>query len=120
MENPDALAAYIAQISGEREDYLRQRTARQADAGADRMSRDGRGEWIRSEDFSRRLWQEMRRDKVWQTLRRGELIQDFHKAEFERLRPLIESELRHGHAVDLPFLRSVSRGRLTRPARTPR
>ncbi|MBR4710724.1 MAG: hypothetical protein IKP10_01740 [Clostridia bacterium] len=113
MENPDALAAYIAQISGEREDYLRQRTARQADAGADRMSRDGRGEWIRSEDFSRRLWQEMRRDKVWQTLRRGELIQDFHKAEFERLRPLIESELRHGHAVDLPFLRSVSRGRLT-------
>ena len=113
MEHSEALAAYIAQVSAERERYLAQRTLKQLGADPDRERPGERDRAAAGDAFERALWQQKRRDKVYQALQRGELVQDFHRAEFEQLRPLIESELAHGHPVDLPFLRSVSRYRLT-------
>ena len=111
MDHSEALAAYIRQVSDEREAYLTQRLLKQMEPGRKGPGAGYAG--IRDEALDRQIYQQKRRDKVYQALQRGELIQDFHKAEFEQLRPLIESELKHGHAVDLPFLRSVSRHRLT-------
>ncbi len=113
MEHTEALAAYIGRISAERERFLRQRTAKQLEPELKRMAPPDRETYLRSDAFERLLYQQKRRDKVYQALQRGELIQDFHRAEFDQLLPLIESELRRGHDVDLPFLRSVSRYRLT-------
>ncbi|MBR4458746.1 MAG: hypothetical protein IKS31_07305 [Clostridia bacterium] len=113
MEHPEALAAYIGQLIAEREKYLYQRTVKQLDPELKRMSPGEREACLHGDTFDRLFYQQKRRDKVYQALQRGELIQDFHKSEFSQLEPLIESELRHGHAIDLPFLRSVSHGRLT-------
>ena len=113
MEQTEALQAYTQQLSAEREQYLRQRAEKQAEPDLRRMMPEDREAYLQGEAFARQLYQQKRRDKVYQALQRGELIQDYHKAEFEQLRPLILSELRHGHPIDLPFLRSVSRSRVT-------
>ena len=113
MEHPEALAAYVGQVSGEREKYLYQRLVKQLEPELKRLSPAERELYLHGESFERQFYHEKRRDKVYQALQRGELVQDYHRAEFEQLEPLILSELRHGGDVDLPFLRSVSRYRVT-------
>ncbi len=113
MERQEALAAYARAASLEREQYLYQRALKQAGGEAHGMTAAERDRYVRSEAFSNALYQQKRRDKIYQALQRGELIQDYHKAEFDQLAPLIISELEHGQEVDLPFLRSVARSRLT-------
>ena len=113
MEHTEALAIYAQLVSAEREEYLRQRALRQLEPDMKRMSPEERDACLRDEAFARTLYQQKRRDKVYQALQRGELVQEYHQAEFAQLEPLILSELRRGHSVDLPFLRSVSRSRVT-------
>ncbi len=113
VDGPEALSAYITQIAAEREEYLLSRTLRQLEPDPGRLTPQEREICLRSEAFSRLLYQQKRRDRVYQALQRGEMVQDFHKAEFDQLRPLIESEIRLGYPVDLPFLRSVARHRLS-------
>ncbi len=113
MEHTEALAIYAQLVSAEREEYLRQRALRQLEPDMKRMSAEERDACLQGEAFARTLYQQKRRDKVYQALQRGELVQEYHQAEFAQLEPLILSELRRGHSVDLPFLRSVSHSRVT-------
>ena len=109
MDHPEALQAYIRQLSEERERYLHQQTLKMLNPELKRMSPRDRELYIRGEAFARQLYQQKRRDKVYRALERGELVLDYHRAEYEQLEPLILAELRAGNDADLAFLRSVSR-----------
>ena len=113
MNEQEVLAAYARQAGIEREKYLYQQTLRQFGPDMRGMGPEQRERFVRGDVFQGALFRTKRRDKVWQALERGELIQDYHRAEFEQLAPLIRSELQHGREIDLPFLRSVARSRLT-------
>ena len=113
MEHMEALTAYAQAAALEREDYLRQGTLKKANAVTRGMAREEREQFLQSDTFATMLIQQKRRDKVYQALLRGELTEAYHRVEFEELLPLIESELKHGNEIDLPFLRSVESGRVT-------
>ena len=113
MEHSEALAAYIRQVSDEREAYLTQRLLKQMEPG-----RKGPGagyQGIRDEALDRQIYQQKRRDKVYQALLRGELTHDYHQTEFELLEKLRLEEAEQGRPVNLPFLRSVEKSRLSLP-----
>ena len=113
MDRQQALAAYIQAVIPEREDWLYERALAKVRPITRGMEPEALEEYLASRAFSNALYQTKRSDKVYQALNRGELVQDFHQAEFERLAPLIIDEARHGHGVDLAFLRSVDRSRVS-------
>ena len=109
MDRREALKAYAEAVSREREKYLEQRALQKAG----RMTPQEKNKYLQSEAFENAVYQLQRRDKVYQALRRGELIQDYHQTEFEALAPLILREMEQGNPVDLPFLRSVEKSRIS-------
>ena len=113
MDRQEALAAYAQAVSREREEYLYQQALRKAQALMRSMSPGEKENYLSSQPFMNTLYQQKRRDKVYQALQRGELTQDYHLAEFDQLCAMIQSELNHGNRIDLPFLRSVERSRVT-------
>ena len=113
MEQQEALTAYAQAAALEREVYLRQSAVKKANVITRGKSQAEREEYLRSDAFSTLLYQQKRRDKTYQALLRGELVMDYHQEEFRELKPLIESELKHGNEIDLPFLRSVESARVT-------
>ena len=113
MERQEVLTAYAQAVALERESYLYQRALKRANAVTHGMTRQEKEKYLQSDAFSTMLFQLKRRDKIYQALLRGELTQDYQQEEFEELQPLIESEIRHGNEVQLPFLRSVERSRVT-------
>ena len=113
MERQEALTAYAQAVALERESYLYQSALKRANAVTHGMTRQEKEKYLQSDSFSTMLFQLKRRDKIYQALLRGELTQDYQQEEFEELQPLIESEIRHGNEVQLPFLRSVERSRVT-------
>ncbi len=110
MDERDALQAYIRAVLPEREKYLTQRAAKQF-RGPEGFSPEEDPKTLQA--FRNTLYHLQRADKVYQKLRQGELIQDFHREEFDLLKELILREIRDGHEVDLPFLRSVQRARVS-------
>lgn len=112
MDRQDALSAYARALSVERESFLLQQALRKVSSLTRAMSPGEKEEYLKSRAFTTLLWQLKRRDKCWQALQRGELAMDQHQAEFDQLCPLILSELKRDHPLDLPFLRSVQRARV--------
>ena len=112
MDRQAALQAYIRALLPEREAALYQRARRKARVAAGGMSPEEEAEYLESKAFAGLLHKTCRGDRTYQLLARGELPLAEQQAEFERLAPLIDSELRRGHAIDLDFLRSVDRCRV--------
>ena len=119
MDRQAALQAYIQALLPEREAYLMQRALNRVRAVTRGMSSEEAEAYYQSKAFTNALHHVRRGDKPYQALLRGELALDFHRAEFERLAPMIERELQSGNAIDLAFLRSVERGHVSlKKART--
>ena len=110
MDRDDALRAYIAALLPEKERELYDRALKKSRAITRGMTGEAVEEYLNSRAFGNTLWQVRKGDAVYQALQSGRLPEGC-QAEFERLAPMIQSELDHGAPIDLPFLRSVSRGR---------
>ena len=113
MDKQDALPVYIQAVSREREEYLYQRTLDKVRAVTRSMSPEEKEKYLQSQAFQSAFYQIKRRDKAYQAMQRGELTLDYHLEEFEHLTPLILGEMRRDGAVNLSFLRSVARSRVT-------
>lgn len=119
MDRQAALRAYILAIMPEREAYLYERTLNKVRGITLGMSPEEAEVYYQGKAFANTLYRVQKSDRVWQALQRGELASDYYEAEFDSLAPLIAQELQAGNAVDLPFLRSVARGRVSlKKART--
>jgi len=112
MDRQTALQSYIQAILPEREAWLYQRALNKARPITRGMTPAEAEEYLGGKAFASALYHVRRADSAYQALKRGELALDFHQAEFERLEPLIEAELRRGSEIDLDFLRSVERSRV--------
>ena len=110
MDREDALRAYIAALLPERERALYGQALKKSRAITRGMTDAAKAEYLNSRAFGNTLWQVRKGDDTYQALKNGRLPEGC-AAEFERLAPLIHSELERGEAIDLPFLRSVSRSR---------
>ncbi len=113
MDRRAALSAYAQALIPEREDFLYRQALRKARPITGGMEPAAREAYLQGKAFAGTLYRLRRGDRVYQALQRGELAREADQAEFDRLAPMILSELRHGHAIDLPFLRSVERSRVT-------
>ena len=113
MDQQEALQAYCAALSQERDQYLYQQAVQKSGAATRRMPAAERDRYLDSQAFQSTLYHLKRADKVYQALRRGELTLEYQQAEYELLLPLIQSELKHENEIVLPFLRSVQRCRIT-------
>ena len=113
MEKQEALLFYAQAMAKERESYLYQQALNKAKPMLRGMTAEEKEKYVQGQSFSNALYQLKRRDKVYQALRRGEITLDFHREEFDDLYPMIKSELEAGRDVDLAFLRSVERARVT-------
>ncbi len=116
MDRQEAQKEYARAVSRERESYLYQQALNKVKATTRSMTPEEKEDYLNSQAFRTTVYQLQRRDKVYQALQRGELTLDYHQDEFDHLAPLIMNELRGGHELQLPFLRSVSRCRVS-PAR---
>ena len=119
MDRQAALERYIQAVLPEREEYLLERARAKVRGITRGMSPEELDAYLNSKAFANTLYHVRRADRAYQAMQRGELTLEYHQAEFERLCPMILSELKQGNAVDLDFLRSVERSRVTlKKART--
>ena len=108
-----ARETYIQALLPERERYLYQHALNKTRVITRSMKPAEKEAYLQSETFRNTLRQLQRRDKIWQGLLRGELVLSGDRAEFERLSGLIERETQEGRKVDLAFLRTVEKSRVT-------
>ena len=113
MDRQEALALYCQAAAREREDYLYQHALSKVRAVTRAMSEEEKEKYLQSQTFQNTLFQLKRRDKAYQGLGRGELLLDYHQEEFDELCALIQEEGQGGQPLDLPFLRSVARCRVS-------
>ena len=113
MENREVLDAYIQAILPEREAYLYERALNKVRGITRGMTEEELEAYLSGKAFANTLYHVRRSDRACQALLRGELALDFHQAEFARLEGMIRAELSRGNAVNLPFLRSVDRSRVS-------
>ncbi|MBR4501022.1 MAG: helicase [Clostridia bacterium] len=106
MEDQKALKAYIEAVIRERERYLARQALRKTGA-------DPSGAPENEQAFESALYHLRRADKVSASLWRGELPTDYYRADFDLLAPLITNQLDSGEEIDLDFLRSVRRCRVS-------
>ena len=109
----ELLQAYVQALLPERERYLHQHALNKARVITRSMRPAEKESYLQSEMFQNTLRQLQRRDKIWQGLLRGELVLSGDRAEFERLSRLIDREMQEGRKVDLPFLRTVEKSKVT-------
>ena len=112
MDRAAALEAYIRALLPEREDALYQRALGKARAILSGMRPEEAEAYLAGKAFANTLYHVRRADECYQALLRGELAMDYHRAEFERLEPLISEALEKGENIDLDLLRSVERSRV--------
>ena len=108
-----ALEAYIQSLLPERERYLYQHALNKVRVITRSMKPAEKTAYLNSDAFQNTLRQVQRRDKVWQGLLHGELALSGDRAEFDRLSRLITEEMKAGHRVDLNFLRTVEKSRVS-------
>ena len=108
-----ALEAYIQAVLPERERWLYQHALNKVRVITRSMNPAEKAEYLNSEAFRSTLRQLQRRDRIWQGLLRGELVLSGDRAEFERLRRMIGEEIRAGRKIDLAFLRTVEKSRVS-------
>ncbi|MBQ9251333.1 MAG: hypothetical protein IJ188_01680 [Clostridia bacterium] len=109
--------AYQQGILREMERDIYQRTLKKAEVITRSMKPGEKAEYLQSRAFQNALNQTRKKDRVYQALLQGDFPEDY-EAEYRRLRPLIQAELKNGHPVELPFLKSVAR--IHRPVREAR
>ena len=108
-----ALEVYIQALLPERERYLYQHALNKTRVITRSMKPAEKEAYLQSEAFQSTLRQLQRRDRIWQGLLRGELVLSGDSAEFDRLSGLISTELREGRRVDLAFLRTVEKSKVS-------
>ena len=108
-----ALEFYLKALREERENYLYQHALNKVRVITRSMKEAEREEYFHSQSFANTLQQVRRKDKVWQALGRGELPLSYQRAEFDRLAPLIRDAMKRGKPVDLEFLRSVDKAKVS-------
>ncbi len=113
MDREAALRAYIEAVMPEREGFILEQTRRKVRNVTRDMSPEEEAAYLESRAFASLLYRAQRSDRALQLMAKGELVTEFHQAEFERLAPLIARELEAGNPVDLAFLRSVDRARVS-------
>ena len=111
--NYDLLQAYIQALLPERERYLYQHALNKVRVITRSMKPAEKEAYLQGEAFQNTLRQLQRRDKVWQGLIQGQLMLSGDRAEFDRLSRLIEEELREGRKIDLAFLRTVEKSKVS-------
>ena len=107
------LEAYIQALLPERERYLYQHTLNKVRVITRSMKPAEKEAYLQSEAFQNTLRQLQRRDRIWQGLLRGELVLSGDEAEYNRLSGLIAAELKEGHRIDLSFLRTVEKSKVS-------
>ena len=108
-----AMEAYVQALLPERERYLYQHALNKVRVITRSMKPAEKEAYLQSEGFQTILRQLERRDKIWQGLLRGELVLSGDRAEFERLSKLISREMQDDRKVDLAFLRTVEKSKVT-------
>ena len=108
-----AMEAYIQALLPERERYLHQHALNKARVITRSMKTAEKEAYLQSEAFQTILRQLQRRDKIWQGLLRGELVLSGDRTEFDRLSRLISKEMEEGRKVDLAFLRTVEKSKVS-------
>ncbi len=106
-------AAYCEALRGERERYLDQQALKKVQVITRSMKPAEKEAYLQSQAFATTVLQVRRRDRVYQALGRGELVQAAHRSELDQLAPLIGETLRRELPVDLAYLRTVARARVT-------
>ena len=105
---PNSRDAYIACRLSELEYVMEQRTREKVLVITRAMSEQEKKAYFESQAFRNAVNQTKKKDRDWKAFSSGNLDPQA-EAEYQKLRGLIESELREGHPVDLPFLRSVQK-----------
>ena len=115
MNRDDAkvLEAYIRAVRAERERFLYQSALNKVQVITRSMKLSEKEAYLQSDAFRNTLRQLQRRDRIYQGLLRNELLQPGAKSDFDRLRRMIAAELQAGYKVDLSFLRSVEKSRVS-------
>ena len=111
--NYELLNAYVQALRPERERYLYQHALNKVRVITRSMKPAEKEAYLQSEAFLNTLRQLQRRDRIWQGLLRGELVLVGDQAEYERLAGLIATELHDGHKIDLAFLRTVEKSKVS-------
>ena len=111
--NVELLNAYVQALRPERERYLYQHALNKVRVITRSMKPAEKEAYLQSEAFLNTLRQLQRRDRIWQGLLRGELVLVGDQAEYERLSGLIATELHDGHKIDLAFLRTVEKSKVS-------
>ena len=111
--NYELLNAYVQALRPERERYLYQHALNKVRVITRSMKPAEKEAYLQSEAFLNTLRQLQRRDRIWQGLLRGELVLVGDQAEYERLAGLIATELHEGHKIDLAFLRTVEKSKVS-------
>ncbi len=105
--------AYAQALLSEREQAIYQHALNKVRVITRSMKPAEKEEYLKSDAFRNTLRQLQRRDRVYQALLRGELVQAGDRAEYDRLSRMIAREIGQGHPVDLPFLRSVAKSKVS-------
>ena len=113
MDRQSAKAAYIREARKEREAWLYQHALNKVRVITRSMKPEEKDAYLKSTAFANTLAQVRRRDQALQALAAGEIPFSWQRAELDRLSPLIQQELASGYEIDLDFLRSVERGRVS-------
>ena len=108
-----AMEAYVQALLPERERYLHQHALNKVRVITRSMKPAEKEAYLQSEAFRTTLRQLQRRDKAWQGLLRGELVLSGDREEFELLSPLIATEAQEGRKIDLAFLRTVAKSKVS-------
>ena len=111
--NYELMNAYVQALRPERERYLYQHALNKVRVITRSMKPAEKEAYLQSEAFLNTLRQLQRRDRIWQGLLRGELVLVGDQAEYERLAGLIATELHDGHKIDLSFLRTVEKSKVS-------
>ena len=111
--NHELLSAYVQALLPERERYLYQHALNKVRVITRSMKPAEKEAYLRSEAFQALLRQLQRRDRVWQGLLHSELTLSGDRAEFDRLAKLIEKEMQAGRKIDLAFLRTVEKSKVS-------
>ena len=102
--------AYLAALLAEMEEEITRRTLSRVQVITRSMAPAEKEAYLAGKAFQNALNQTRKKDRLYQQIAGGDLPEDYQK-EYERLKPLIQSELKHRHAVDLHFLRAALRTR---------
>ena len=112
-EDRKVLEAYIQAVLSERERCLYQNALNKVRVITRSMKPAEKEEYLQSDSFRNTLRQLQRRDRIYQGLLHHELVQPGARSEFDRLSRLIAGELEAGRKVDLAFLRTVEKSRVS-------